>query len=207
MKYLFLIGAFLVSAVAVKAQTLAEVINADGTLLVDVRSADEFAKGSVDGAINIPLEQVEKQIAKFKDTKAVVLFCRTGNRSGKAEALLKKKGIKAVNGKTVEMVKHLQKVNILSKVQYHTDKRSTWFVKDGKNIRQVAVALGEGAMLTKHNTKIPATLIMLKGSVRFVIEGEEVILNEFDTYQIPANIDHEVIGLTKENLFIVTKGE
>ena len=98
-------------------------------------------------------------------------------------------------------------MNILSKVQYHTDKRSTWFVKDGKNIRQVAVALGEGAMLTKHSTKIPATLIMLKGSVRFVIEGEEVILNEFDTYQIPANIDHEVIGLTKENLFIVTKGE
>ena len=49
MKHLFLIGAFLVSAVAVKAQTLAEVINADGTLLVDVRSADEFAKGSVDG--------------------------------------------------------------------------------------------------------------------------------------------------------------
>lgn len=39
-------------------QTLIEAIK-DGAFLVDVRSAGEFASGSVPGAVNIPLDQIE----------------------------------------------------------------------------------------------------------------------------------------------------
>ena len=113
---------------------------------------------------------------------------------------------KAVNGKTVEHIKSLQKVNLADKLTFRNDKQTTYFVKDGQNVRQVAIALGEGAVLKKHTTNIPATLIMVKGTVRFLINGEEVVLKDLDTYQIPVDVEHEVIGVEKENVFIVTKG-
>ena len=63
-------------------------------LVIDVRSADEYAAGHIKHAINIPLEQLESrldEINAYKD-KNVVLYCNTGNRSGKALDLLKQKG-------------------------------------------------------------------------------------------------------------------
>ena len=55
MKHLTL-WAFLLLIVSANAQTLSERINAKNVVLVDVRSAEEFGKGSAEGAINIPLE-------------------------------------------------------------------------------------------------------------------------------------------------------
>ena len=96
-------------------------------------------------------------------------------------------------------------MNLADKLQFRNDKQTTYFVKDGKSVRQVAVALGEGAVLKKHTTDVPATLIMVKGTVRFIIYGQEVVLKDLDTYQIPAAVEHEVIGVEKENVFIITK--
>jgi len=67
--------------------------------LVDVRTAQEFNAGSVDGAINIPLDQVEARISEFKGKENLVVFCRSGNRSGQAKAILEKNGLTGiVNG-------------------------------------------------------------------------------------------------------------
>jgi phage shock protein E len=59
-----------------------------GAFLVDVRTPQEFAAGSVKGAINIPLDQIEQQISLFKGKKSVVVFCRSGNRSSQAKRIL-----------------------------------------------------------------------------------------------------------------------
>lgn len=201
MKYSITLWAFLLLIVSANAQTLSERINAKNVVLVDVRSAEEFGKGTAEGAINIPLELLEQQWTNLKDKENIVLFCR----SGKAETILKKHGITAVNGGGVTQVIALQKVNLADKLQFRNDKQTTYFVKDGKSVRQVAVALGEGAVLKKHTTDVPATLIMVKGTVRFIIYGQEVVLKDLDTYQIPAAVEHEVIGVEKENVFIITK--
>ena len=68
-------------------------------LFVDVRSAKEFAGGSVPNAINIPLSTVEANLDKFKDQEQVVVFCFSGGRSGKAKIILEKNGIEnVING-------------------------------------------------------------------------------------------------------------
>ncbi len=73
---------------------------------VDVRTPAEFAQGSVKGAVNIPLDQIEKQLAKFKGKKNIVVFCRSGSRSSQAKAILKQNGITNVtNGGGWEDVK------------------------------------------------------------------------------------------------------
>ena len=62
------------------------------TFYVDVRTPAEFAQGSVKGAINIPLDQIENQLAKFKGKKNIVVFCRSGNRSSQAKVILEQNG-------------------------------------------------------------------------------------------------------------------
>ena len=86
-------------------QDLAAIVN-DGALLVDVRTPQEFAEGSVKGAVNIPLDKVQSQLAKFKGKKHIIVFCRSGNRSGQALSILKQNGFEnAVNGGIWQNVK------------------------------------------------------------------------------------------------------
>ncbi|MBW8359486.1 MAG: rhodanese-like domain-containing protein [Weeksellaceae bacterium] len=81
-----------------------------GAMLVDVRTPQEFADGSVSGAVNIPLDEVQNRVGEFRDKPYVVVFCKTGNRSGQAKQILEKNGIKNVtNGINVStMEKELQ---------------------------------------------------------------------------------------------------
>jgi rhodanese-related sulfurtransferase len=58
--------------------------NPESIMLIDVRDADEFAKGSFKTAINIPVENLEAKIKGFPDDKPIVYVCPTGARSGEA---------------------------------------------------------------------------------------------------------------------------
>ena len=65
-----------------------------GALLVDVRRPDEFSAGHLNGAINIPHDQVEGRIQEFGKDKSreIVLYCRSGHRAGIAQETLVKNG-------------------------------------------------------------------------------------------------------------------
>jgi phage shock protein E len=64
-----------------------------GALVVDVRTQAEFTAEAYQGAMNIPLDQVEKRLTEFGDHKrAIVLYCRSGHRAGQAKAILEKNG-------------------------------------------------------------------------------------------------------------------
>lgn len=77
----------------------------NGAFLVDVRTPAEFSTGSVKGAVNIPLDKVSSQLAKFKDKKNIVVFCRSGNRSGQAKSILEQNGFhNVINGGTWQNV-------------------------------------------------------------------------------------------------------
>lgn len=63
-------------------------------LIVDVRTPEEFGDGHYPGAINIPHETILEglnQLGVTADT-SVILYCRSGNRSGQAEQALHEKG-------------------------------------------------------------------------------------------------------------------
>lgn len=63
-----------------------------GGTLVDVRTPEEFAAGHLDGAINIPIDDLETRKSELSKDKDLVLYCRSGGRSAKAKALLEKAG-------------------------------------------------------------------------------------------------------------------
>ena len=63
-------------------------------LIVDVRTPEEFADGHYPGAINIPHDTILEGIEQLGVTEEtpVILYCRSGNRSGQAEQVLQEKG-------------------------------------------------------------------------------------------------------------------
>ncbi|GIU44372.1 sulfurtransferase [Shewanella sairae] len=65
-----------------------------GALVIDVRTAEEFAQGHLPDSINIPYQQINqafKQQNIAKD-RSVVVYCRSGNRSGIADKMLESAG-------------------------------------------------------------------------------------------------------------------
>jgi len=53
-------------------------------MLIDVRDKDEFDKGSIKGAVNIPVDDLEGKIPSLPTDKPVVFVCGTGARSGES---------------------------------------------------------------------------------------------------------------------------
>ena len=81
-----------------------------GAFLVDVREPAEFAGGSVKGAVNIPLGLIPTRLNKFRGKENIIVFCRSGVRSGHAKTILEQNGFKnVVNGGTWEDVKQFVK--------------------------------------------------------------------------------------------------
>jgi len=69
--------------------------NPNDFLLLDVRTVKEFEEGSIQNAINIPLDEIRNYIDFIKDqNKPIVLFCRRGLRGYLAELILKHHHIK-----------------------------------------------------------------------------------------------------------------
>ena len=73
--------------------------------LVDVRTPQEVAEGTVDGSVNIPLNELEQRLAEFEGKGQIVVFCRSGSRSSQAKSILEKHGYTNItNGGTWEQV-------------------------------------------------------------------------------------------------------
>lgn len=72
--------------------------NTQNAVLVDVRTPAEFASGHILSAINIDYDNqsFESEIKKLDTSKTYFVYCRSGNRSGKAIAIMKNNGFKNI---------------------------------------------------------------------------------------------------------------
>lgn len=75
---------------------LLEILKTGNYQLIDVREPMELEiEGIIEGAKNIPLGEVEERKDEVLNIeKPVVIFCRSGNRSGKALEYLQSQGLK-----------------------------------------------------------------------------------------------------------------
>jgi len=71
----------------------------EGAVILDVRTPGEFAEGHINGAINVPVDQLRNSLVELKNkNKTVITCCRSGARSAIAANLLTNAGITAING-------------------------------------------------------------------------------------------------------------
>ena len=76
-----------------------QLINRSDALIVDLRSAEEYANGHILGAKNIPLADLERRAAELEKHKAkpLILHCGDGNRTGSGVAALRGRGFDKVH--------------------------------------------------------------------------------------------------------------
>lgn len=72
---------------------------ANGAVVIDVRSPQEFKSGNFKGSKNIPLDRIESEASKIKAlNKPIVVCCASGMRSSQAKSILKRHGVVVENG-------------------------------------------------------------------------------------------------------------
>jgi phage shock protein E len=89
---LALVSGGLVSCTASPQATAIEVT--EQTIVVDVRTAEEYSAGHLDGAVNVNLQsgRFESEIAEYDPEAEYVVYCRTGSRSAQAVATMEAAG-------------------------------------------------------------------------------------------------------------------
>lgn len=66
-------------------------------IILDVRTPDEFAAGHIENAILIDYyEDFKNQISRLDKSKIYLVYCRSGNRSGKGMKIMTKEGFTTV---------------------------------------------------------------------------------------------------------------
>ncbi|MBI3574379.1 MAG: rhodanese-like domain-containing protein [Gammaproteobacteria bacterium] len=65
-----------------------------GAQLVDVRTPGEYAAGALPGASNLPVEAIYQWVNNLDREKPVLLYCRSGARSGAATHFLRGAGFR-----------------------------------------------------------------------------------------------------------------
>ncbi len=87
-----------VFAGTIDGKTARALVKEQKALILDVRTDDEFNARHIEGAVNIPVEDLGKRIAELTDKKRpVIVYCKSGGRSAKAAELLKANGFTQVH--------------------------------------------------------------------------------------------------------------
>jgi rhodanese-related sulfurtransferase len=84
-----------------------EMVNSPDVTLVDVRIPEQYEAGTAKGAINIPLAEIQNNMDSLKGKK-VVVFCNKGIQADQAMEILKKNGVEAYDGTSLQNVKAIQ---------------------------------------------------------------------------------------------------
>ena len=77
---------------SVTADELADTLARRTPVLIDVREPHEFASGRVDGAVNIPLGRLVRELDRFDPEAETYVICQSGRRSARAVRLLCRAG-------------------------------------------------------------------------------------------------------------------
>ncbi|QKZ15737.1 MBL fold metallo-hydrolase [Spirosoma sp. KUDC1026] len=81
---------------SISADTLVDKMETGKLTIVDVRKPGEFAGAHVDGAINIPLDYINEQMAEFPKGETIYIHCAGGYRSMVAASILKSRGFEDI---------------------------------------------------------------------------------------------------------------
>ena len=84
------VGVELAKPINLSAVEFKAMIEKGNVILLDVRTINEFKQGHLQGAINIDWYQrtFETKVAELDKTKTILIYCRSGNRTGKTKYFL-----------------------------------------------------------------------------------------------------------------------
>lgn len=115
--FIFLLFISLLSCKGQVADTivLRKLADKETTVIVDVRTPEEYSEGHLDKAVNIPLPLLSDSIEALKKYENIVLICKSGGRAGKAKKQLEESGFTNVyNGGGWQSLKAILEEEIIT---------------------------------------------------------------------------------------------
>ena len=83
--------------------------------VVDVRTQDEWNRGHLEGALHIEWQDILQLSSDINKDEKIYLYCRSGNRSGKATKILEDAGyINVINAGNIQEASKLLGINIIN---------------------------------------------------------------------------------------------
>jgi len=77
----------------ITAEQAKELIETNSSLVIlDVRTETEYNDKHIEGAINIPLDELQQRLEEINPNDTILVYCRTGNRSTQAAEILVENG-------------------------------------------------------------------------------------------------------------------
>ena len=95
-------------------------------------------------------------------------------------------------------------MDILQNLHFNEDKPATLVLGHSDKQQTIAIGLQKGQVLKKHMSATPAMIVVLKGAIKFEMEGEVTEIEELNSFQIPPAVPHEVSGIA-ESIFLLIK--
>ncbi len=65
-------------------------------VILDVRTPSEYEDAHIEGAINIPVEEIVDRLNELSANDVILVYCRTGNRSGTAVGIMEENGFSKI---------------------------------------------------------------------------------------------------------------
>ena len=89
-------------------------LSAADALVIDVRTQNEWDSGHLEGAQHIEWQDILKLTESISKDQEIYLYCRSGNRSGKAAKILQENGFKqAINAGSISEASDLLNLKII----------------------------------------------------------------------------------------------
>lgn len=74
--------------------TVLATLDAKSSILLDVRTQEEYARGHLEGAVNIPVDSLRERMQELDKNKEIIEYCQVGVRAHTAHRILKQHGFK-----------------------------------------------------------------------------------------------------------------
>ena len=136
--------------------------------IIDVRTKEEFALGAIDGAINIPLDDLRDRIGEIPSDKPVVLYCAVGLRGYLAQRILLGHGLKDVR-------------NLSGGYKlYSSATRTSWKVPAPEDKPKTSSSSTTMLRLDACGLSCPGPIIKLKQTIDGMADGSQVEVTATD---------------------------
>ena len=96
-------------------------------------------------------------------------------------------------------------MNLLEEIKFSEERPSVVVIKKTEKSKIFSVGLSKNQILKKHTTSFSTMLLVLKGEITFHINGESFVLKELNTFEIPIDVEHEVVGNKEKNIFLLNQ--
>jgi NADPH-dependent 2,4-dienoyl-CoA reductase/sulfur reductase-like enzyme/peroxiredoxin family protein/rhodanese-related sulfurtransferase/TusA-related sulfurtransferase len=148
----------------------------DKVELVDVRTEIEYMNGHIEGAVNIPVDDLRSRLKELDPSKEVWVYCQVGLRGYTASRILKQKGFRVKNltggYKTYQMSRYIPK-KVENKAVEHAASNHTAATNEFAAVAPSVITPGTpDAILDACGLSCPGPLIQVKQTIDTMQEGQ-----------------------------------